>query len=79
MSAILTEIISLLVGGITGIAQGIGSGLTELVEAIFVTGTGETLALTTFGGLIAVFGGIALAVGLSHMVVRWVMSLGGSK
>ena len=78
MSAVLTELISLLVGGIKGIASGIGEGLTSLVEAIFVTkGAEGAYSLTTFGSLIAVFGGIALAVGLSRLVVGWVMSLGG--
>lgn len=80
MSAILTEIISLLVAGITGIAGGIGEGLSELVEKIFlVTGEGGALSLSTFGGLIIVFAGIALAIGLSRWVVNWVTSLGASR
>ena len=78
MSAVLTELISLLVGGIKGIASGIGEGLSALVSAIFVTKSAEgAYSLTEFGSLIAVFGGIALAVGLSRLVVGWVMSLGG--
>lgn len=79
MSAVLTEIISLLTGGITGMATGIGEGLSSLVTAIFLEGTGETLALSVFGGVIAIFAGISLAVGLSKLVVRWVSSLGGSR
>mgnify|MGYP007068153568 CR=1 FL=1 len=81
MSAILTEIISLLVGGINGIAEGIGSGLSSLVTNIFIdkAAEGGALKLTMFGGLVAVFGGIGLAVGLSRLVVRWVSSLGGSR
>ena len=74
--AILTEIVELLVGGITGIATGIGSGLQSLVESIFVTGTGAEATLTTFGVVIIVFAGVALAVGLSRWVVNWVTSLG---
>lgn len=79
MSAVLTEIISLLVGGISGIATGIGQGLSKLVSEIFVTTSeaGAVTGLSVFGGLVAVFGGIALAVGLSRMVVGWVMTLGG--
>lgn len=78
MLEVLQSIIELLVGGITGIASGIGSGLNDLVTQIFVTTseTGEVTGLSIFGGLIAVFGGIALAVGLSKLVVGWVMSLG---
>ena len=80
MSTILQEIISLLVAGITGIASGIGSGLSSLVQSIFLT-VGENGAiegLSTFGGVIVVFAGISLAVGLSKWVVNWVTSLGAN-
>ena len=77
MSAVRTEIISLLTGGITGIASGIGSGLTALVKNIFLEeGSGGAMTLSVFGGLIIVFAGVALAVGLSRWVVNWVTSLG---
>ena len=74
--SILTEIVELLVGGITGIASGIGSGLQVLVENIFLTTNGDTTSLSTFGVVIVVFGGVALAIGLSRWVVQWVSSLG---
>lgn len=81
--SILTQIIQLLVGGITGIAEGIGSGLSQLVEKIFITTTGEgasaTHSLTTFGTLIVVFAGISLAIGLCYLIVHWLGSLGASK
>lgn len=79
MTALLSNIIEILVGGITGIATGIGSGLQELVKSIFVSGSGTTespYTLTVFGGLIVVFAGIALAVGLSRWVMNFVTSLG---
>lgn len=76
MTAILTEIIQILVGGIVGMAEGIGSGLQALVTSIFITGTGAEMALSTFGGITIVFAGIALAVGLSRYVVNWLTSLG---
>lgn len=76
MTALLQEMISILVGGITGIAEGIGTGLQSLVENLFLTGTGETLALSTFGGITLVFAGIALAIGLSRFVVNFLTSLG---
>lgn len=79
MTSILTEIISLLVGGITGIATGIGQGLNDLVSNIFVDSSGGTKALSVFGGIVAVFGGIALAVGLSRKVVSFLTSLGGRR
>ena len=78
MSAVLNEIIDLLVGGITGIAGGIGQGLSDLTTKIFlkVTETGDPTGLSVFGGVIVVFAGISLAIGLSKMVVNWVTSLG---
>lgn len=82
MTGILTEIISILVGGIQGIATGIGGGLSTLVKEIFLTtsGTGDSAvtSLSTFGALIVVFAGISLAIGLSRWVVNWVTSLGAS-
>lgn len=76
MSAVLQEIITLLVSGISQMATGIGSGLNALVNAIFLDTTGTSPVLSTFGGLIVVFAGIALAIGLSRFVVNWVTSLG---
>lgn len=78
MSAILTEIIQLLVGGITQLASGIGGGLKSLVEAIFLNTSGQTTTLSTFGGLIVVFAGIGLAIGLSRWVMNFVTSLGNN-
>lgn len=82
MADVLSEIISLLVGGITGIASGIGTGLQSLVKYMFLTGEGtqaSPYALSVFGGVIAIFGGIALAVGLSRLVFNWIISLGATK
>lgn len=74
MSTVLTEIVNLLTSGITSMASGIGAGLQELVEAIFLNegGTG----LSVFGGVIIVFAGIGLAIGLCRWVTNWVRSLG---
>lgn len=77
MSAIVTELIGILVSGLTAMATGIGTGLQSYVTALFVDTTAEGgYKLTTFGGLIAVFGGIALAISLGRLVLMWVMSLG---
>lgn len=61
---ILAEIISILVSGITGIAEGVGSGLSTLATSIFLTGSGAEQTLSVFGTLIVVFAGISLAMGL---------------
>lgn len=76
---ILTQIIQILVGGITGIAEGIGQGVSTLVENVFFTTTGDTQTMSIFAILVCVFAGIGLAVGLSRLLVRWLSSLGGSR
>lgn len=79
MVALLQQIIGILVGGITGIASGVGEGLQSLVTSIFVTGAGTSespYTLTVFGGLIIVFAGISLAIGLCRFVMNFVSSLG---
>lgn len=73
---ILTAIIELLVGGITGISEGIGAGLSTLATSIFLTGTAGAETLSTFGTLIVVFAGISLSMGLCRWVVNFVTSLG---
>lgn len=78
MSAVVTEIISTLTSGISGIASGVGSGLSTLAKSIFLDQTAETTKLSTFGGLVVVFAGVSLAIGLSRWVLNWVTSLGAS-
>lgn len=78
-TALLTEIISILVGGITGIAEGIGSGLSTLATSIFLSGSGDTQTLSTFGTITVIFAGISLAIGLCRLIVRWISTLGGSR
>ena len=74
MTAILNQIIDILIAGITGIAGGIGSGLTTLAQSIFLGSEAGTLSV--FGGLVIVFAGISLALGLCRWVVDWITSLG---
>lgn len=82
MLELLNDIIELMVGGITGVASGIGSGLSELAQGIFVTPVLDTggeitgYELTTFGGLIILFAGIGLAIGLCRWVLSFITSLG---
>ena len=80
MAGILSEIISLLTGGITGVASGIGQGLSTLSKSVFIETVGEgasaTTQLSTFGALIVIFAGIGLPIGLSRWVVNFCTSLG---
>lgn len=77
---IMQSIIEILVGGITQVARGIGSGLSTLAQSVFLQTTGEGASakteLSTFGVLIVVFAGISLSIGLSRWVVNFVASLG---
>ena len=77
---IMQAIIEILVGGISGVATGIGQGLSTLATSVFLQTTGEgaqaATSLSTFGVLVVVFAGISLAIGLSRWVVNFVASLG---
>lgn len=77
---IMQAIIEILVGGISGVATGIGQGLSTLAQSVFLqtTGTGESAqtSLSVFGVLVVVFAGISLAIGLSRWVVNFIASLG---
>lgn len=78
MQALLTEIIGLLTGGISGIATGVGSGLQSLATSIFIqtAAEGGAMSLSVFGGLIIVFFGVSLAIGLCRWVLNWLTSFG---
>ena len=77
---IMQAIIEILVGGISGVATGIGQGLSTLAQSVFLQTTGEgasaVTSLSIFGVLVVVFAGISLAIGLSRWVVNFVASLG---
>lgn len=74
MSEILQEIVSLLTSGLTQIASGIGSGLQEMVTSIFLNT--EKTGLSVFGGVVIVFAGVSLAIGLCRWVTNFITSLG---
>lgn len=76
MGSLLTEFIQILVGGISQVATGVGTGLSTLVSSVFVTGTGSDQALSAFAGVIALFAGISLALALCRYVVMIITSLG---
>lgn len=76
IGAVLKEFVTILVAGIKDLATGIASGVVDMAKALFLEGTGETLKLSVFGGIIAIFAGIALAIGITTKVYMWVTSLG---
>lgn len=75
---ILKEFIQLLVGGVSDLATGVGSGVNGFVKDLFleVDAQGGITGLSTFGGVVAIFGGIALAVGITTLIFNWIRSIG---
>lgn len=78
MAKVLTDFLSILVGGIITLAEGIASGVVAMTKALFleVGENGAVTGLSVFGGVIAIFAGIALAIGITTRVYLWVTSLG---
>lgn len=78
MGNVLKEFVALLVDGITELGSGIGSGVNQFVEDLFLKmGEGGAVeGLSVFGGVAAVFGGVGLAVGLTTLIFNWIRSLG---
>ena len=79
MTSALTEFIGLLVGGITSLATGIAQGVASMASELLLTTDPTTHAVTglsVFGGIIGIFAGISLAVGITTKVYIWVTSLG---
>lgn len=80
-TAIVTQIVQILVSGITGLGQGIGQGISSFVQALAFTTTGEgssaTTTMSVYFVLLCVFAAIALAVGLTRLIFNWLSSLGG--
>lgn len=78
MATVLTEFINILVGGVTTMATGLAGGIVAMAKALFleVDGQGAVTGLSIFGGIVAIFSGISLAVGITTRVYLWVTSLG---
>ena len=79
MASVLQEFVNILVSGIVSLAEGIASGVVAMAKALFLTtntSTGAVEGLSVFGGIIAIFAGLALAIGITTRVYTWVTSLG---
>ena len=79
MTTALSEFVQILVGAITDLGEGIASGVSAMAQALFLkvnSGTGAVEGLSIFGGIVAIFAGLALAVGITTKVFTWVTSLG---
>ena len=79
MSTVLSEFVSILVGAIESLGTGIATGVANMAQALFLETDATTHAVTglsVFGGIIAIFAGLALAVGITTKVYMWIVSLG---
>lgn len=75
-TAIVTEIVSILVSGIQQLGAGIGTGVSNFVQSLAFTGTGENQTMSVFLIMVCVFAAIALAVGLTRLIFNWLQNLG---
>ena len=79
MAAALQEFVQILVGGISNLASGIAQGVSSMAQELFLETDATTHAVTglsVFGGIVAIFAGLALAVGITTRVYTWIVSLG---
>lgn len=76
MTAVVTEMVQLLISAISSVGQGVASGIGDTLTALFVQTTEGTQHLSTTGGIIVAFGAIALALGICRLCVMFIFSLG---
>lgn len=76
-TALVSDIIEILVSGISGIATGVGQGLSTLAKGIFFeTPTEGNTTLSVLGTCIVCFAAISLALSLCRWVLNFFSSLG---
>lgn len=77
---ILGDIVEIIVGGISQVANGIGQGISALVQQLFFTtsGSGETATteLSTFAVVLCIFAAVSLALGICYLIFNWLRSFG---
>lgn len=75
-TSIVTEIVNILVAGLTQLGTGIGQGISNFATSLAFSGTGEQQTLSVYFVLVLVFAGVALAIGLTTKIFNWLSSLG---
>jgi len=79
MGSVLEDFVEILVNGIVTLGQGIATGVSSMASALFLevdAGTGAVTGLSMFGGIVAIFAGLALAIAITTRVYVWITSLG---
>lgn len=77
-SAIMTALTSALVGS-NGILTVVPAGIVTAFDALFLTGTGDSQTISNFATVMLVFGGIALAFGITKLVFNLVSNKIGAR
>lgn len=72
VSEIASSIIGALTSGLTGLVSAIPNAIKETFTNLFFDGTGDAQTMSGFAIVMLVFGGIALAFGLSQLVYHLV-------
>ena len=75
-TALVSAIVEILVSGITGVATGVGQGLSTLASNIFFVTTEGSTTLSVLGICIISFAAISLALALCRWVLNFFSSLG---
>lgn len=77
---IVQDIVEILVAGLTELGSGLGAGISNFVQSLAFTTTGEgssaVTSLSVYFVLVIVFGGVALAIGLTTKIFNWLSNLG---
>lgn len=76
MTALLTEIVTLLGSGIVEFSTRLGAGIQSLVTELFLVTTEGATTLSVFGGLVVIFAAVALTINLSIRLFNWLSSMG---
>lgn len=78
MPQVLDDFVGVLTTAIGSLASGIAGGVTAMAQDLFLQddGEGNITGLSVFGGIVALFAGLALAVGITTKVYTWVTTLG---
>ena len=73
----MLDFVSIIVSGIGAFATGVASGVSDFASALFLkVENGAVVGLSVFGGIVAIFAGLALAVAITTKVYLWITSLG---
>lgn len=74
VTEIATSIINAITSALTGLLGPIATAIKDAFVALFMDNHGDTTTLSTFAIVMLVFGGIALAFGISKLVYNLIRS-----